>query len=42
MDEENEADSRLEDDDQVMEVINVVKDEFLMVVEMKDNGRVSQ
>ena len=42
MDEENEADNRLEDDDQVMEVINVVKDDFLMVVEMKDNGRVSQ
>ena len=42
LDEENEADSRLEDDDQVMELINVVKDDMLMVVEMEDDGRVSQ
>ena len=34
LDEENEADSRLVDDDQVMEVITVVKDDMLMVVEM--------
>ena len=40
MDDENEADSRLEDD-QVIEVINMVKDDLLMVVEMKDNGRIS-
>ena len=42
LDEENKADSRLEDDDQVMELINVVKDDMLMVVEMEDDGRVSQ
>ena len=36
LDEENEADSRLEDDDQVMEVITIVKDDMLMVVEMDD------
>ena len=29
LDEENEADSRLVDDDQVMEVITVVKDDML-------------
>ena len=36
LDEENEADSRLEDDDQVIEVINMVKDDLLIVVEMED------
>ena len=30
--EKNEPDSRLEDHDQVMDVINVVKDDFLMGV----------
>ena len=39
LDEENEADSRPEDNDQV---ITVVKDDMLMVVEMEDDGRVSQ
>ena len=41
LDKENEADSRLEDDDQVMEVITMVKDDMLMVLEKEDDGRVS-
>ena len=38
LEKENGADSRLEDDE-VMEVINVVKDDLLMVVKMVDNDR---
>ena len=41
LDEENKADSRLEDDDQMMEVITMVKDDMLMVLEKEDDGRVS-
>ena len=36
LDEENKADSRLEDDDQMMEVITMVKDDMLMVMEKED------
>ena len=38
LDKGNGADSRLEDD-HVMEVINVEKDDLLMAVKMVDNGR---
>ena len=41
LDKENKADSRLEDDDQMMEVITMVKDDMLMVLEKEDDGRVS-
>ena len=42
LDEENEADSRLEDDDHMMVVITMVKDDMLMLMEKEDDGRVSQ
>ena len=42
LDQENEADSRLEDDDHMMVVITMVKDDMLMLMEKEDDGRVSQ
>ena len=38
VDENNGADSVLEEDDQVMEMINVVKDDGLMMVDMEYDG----
>ena len=38
VDENNGADSVLEEDDQVMEIVNVVKDDGLMMVDMEYDG----
>ena len=42
LNEENEADSRLEDDDHMIVVITMVKDDMLMLMEKEVDGRVSQ